>query len=75
MSEFEPLNIAHYQQPTTPLSDGAAPYMDWIEVKRLVTCPLLSLSSPGVVGPTESSLIKHVSPTPANLERFRKRER
>jgi hypothetical protein len=37
MSEFEPLNIAHYQQPTTPLSDGAAPYMDWIEVKRLVT--------------------------------------
>lgn len=37
MSEFEPLNIAHYQQPTTPLSDGAAPYMDWIEVRRLVT--------------------------------------
>jgi len=37
MSEFEPLNIAHYQQPTTPLSDGAAPYMEWIEVKRLVT--------------------------------------
>ena len=37
MSEFEPLNIAHYQQPTTPLSDGAAPYMDWIEARRLVT--------------------------------------
>jgi len=37
MSEFEPLSIAHYQQPSTPLSDGAAPYMDWIEVKRLVT--------------------------------------
>jgi hypothetical protein len=37
MSEFEPLNVAHYQQPTTPLSDGAAPFMDWIEVKRLVT--------------------------------------
>jgi hypothetical protein len=37
MSEFEPLNIAHYQQPSTPLSDGAVPYMDWIEVKRLVT--------------------------------------
>jgi hypothetical protein len=37
MPEFEPLNIAHYQQPSTPLSDGAAPYMDWIEVKRLVT--------------------------------------
>jgi ParB-like nuclease domain len=37
MAEFEPLNIAHYQQPTTPLSDGAAPYMEWIEVKRLVT--------------------------------------
>ncbi len=36
MFEFEPLNIAHYQQPTTPLSDGAAPYLDWIEVKRLV---------------------------------------
>jgi hypothetical protein len=37
MSEFEPLNIAHYQQPSTPLSDGAAPYMDRIEVKRLAT--------------------------------------
>ena len=37
MSEFEPLNIAHYQQPTSPLSDGAAPYLEWIEVKRLVT--------------------------------------
>jgi hypothetical protein len=36
MSEFEPLNIAHYQQPGTPLSDGPAPYMDWIEVRRLV---------------------------------------
>src|SRR5580693_7468122 len=33
---YEPLNVAHYSQPVSPLSDGPAPYMDWIEVNRLV---------------------------------------
>jgi hypothetical protein len=33
---YEPLSTAHYSPPTSPLSDGPAPYMDWIEVTRLV---------------------------------------
>jgi len=36
MSDYDPLNAAHYTTPSTPFGDGPAPFLDWIEVRRLV---------------------------------------
>lgn len=36
MSDYECLNIAHYVPPTSPFEGGAVPFLDWIDVKRLV---------------------------------------
>jgi hypothetical protein len=35
-TEFEPLNIAHFVAPTSPLDVGPVPYMDWVRVDKLV---------------------------------------
>jgi hypothetical protein len=36
MSDYEPLSTAHYVPPTTPFGEGAVPFLDWLEVKKLV---------------------------------------
>jgi ParB-like nuclease domain len=36
MNDYEPLNIAHYTPPATPLRDGPIPSLDWIAVNRLM---------------------------------------
>jgi len=36
MSEYETLNVAHYVAPSIEMAEGPAPFLDWIDVKRLV---------------------------------------
>lgn len=36
MSEYEPLNLAHYTPPTSPMRDGPVPSLSWIDIGLLV---------------------------------------